>query len=492
MASMDKGRPGGETAGASAIGPEAGQAAVGGPVPVKEYSRLYRWWLLALIMMVAAFAYIDRVIIQTLGQPIKEDLNLSDFQLGLLGGLGFALLYSTLGLPIARLAERHSRISIISISVAVFSGMAALCGMAANFWQLLLFRIGVGIGEAGVQAPSVSLLGDHFPPEKRGRAVTMMRLGAPVGSVLGAIIGGYIAHNYGWRAAVISLAVPGLIVALLFKLTLREPRRGMSDPDGGEAAKAPPPPFLEVMRTMWVRPEFRHMLIGLALATMGLYASGAFLTPFLIRVHGLTVAEAGIYFGLLSGIGGAAGFILGGLGVDIITRRGARWYALLPAIGLACGVPFYLIGYSLGDPRIALVLFILGGMLLFFHSIPTLVAFQNMVGPRMRATAAFVFFFISTMVGIGLGPPVLGLVSDLFGTLSYQGADFAADCPGGRALVDAGAEAAARCSEAAGQGVQYALMAAQGLYVWGAIHYLIASRRIDDSRVPPPGAPAAS
>ncbi len=444
-----------------------------------QFSKAYRAWLLTLILLTAAFAYIDRVIIQTLGQAIKEDLDLTDFQLGILGGLGFAILYSTLGLPIARLAERRSRINIISISVAIFSGMTVLSGMAASFWQLFLCRIGVGIGEAGVQAPSVSLLADHFPQHQRGTVMTIMKLGSPVGSVFGAVVGGWVAYHYGWRAAIISVAGPGLVLALLFRLTLREPPRGMSDPDRQEEAKADPPAFGTVMKIMWVRPEFRHMLIGLGLATMGLYAGGAFASPFFMRVHGLTLAEAGIYFGILSGAAATAGYALGGFGIDFISRRGAEWYALLPAIGMGLAVPFYLVGYLIGQPQLALAFQIIGGIFLFFHNIPTLVAFQNMVGPRMRATAAFVFFFISTLVGVGLGPPLLGLVSDLYANASFAGGGFNARCAGEALSLDAA------CAQASALGVRYALASSMALYAWGAVHYLIAARCIARTRLQP-------
>ncbi len=438
-----------------------------------SFSRTYRAWLLTLVLLVAAFGYIDRVIIQTLGEAIKQDLGLSDFQLGMLGGLSFAILYSTLGLPIARLAERRSRINIISVSVAIFSAMTAIAGTAANFWQMFLYRIGVGIGEAGVQSPSVSLLADHFPQERRGFVMTIMKLGSPVGSVSGALVGGWVAHNYGWRAAVISVAAPGLLLALLFKLTLREPARGMSDPDRREEAQAEPPPLSAVWRMMWDRGEFRHMLIGLGLATMGLYAGGAFVSPFFMRVHGLSLAEVGVYFGILSGAAATAGYALGGFGIDFIARRGARWYALMPALGMSASVPLYLTGYSISNPQLSLFFQILGGIFLFFHSIPTLVAFQNMVGPRTRATAAFVFFFVSTLVGVGLGPPLLGLVSDLYASANFQGeGGFRAVCLAGETLDDPA------CAAASALGVRYALMSSMALYAWGAVHYLIAARLI--------------
>jgi predicted MFS family arabinose efflux permease len=343
-----------------------------------------------------------------------------------------------------------------------------LCGTAASFWHLFLYRIGVGIGEAGVQAPSVSLLADHFPPRQRGAAMTVMKLGAPVGSVLGAIAGGLIAHEFGWRVAVIAVAVPGLIVALLIKLTLREPPRGLSDP-GASADSVPP--LGAVLRTMGGRPEFRHMIVGLALATMGLYAGGAFASPFFMRVHGLSILEAGFYFSIISGVAATVGFSTAGFGIDFIARRGPQYYALVPAFGMALAVPFYLIGYSVGDSRIALGFQVCGGILLFFHSIPTLVAFQNMVGVRERATAAFVFFFISTLVGVGLGPALLGFVSDLYASAAFAG-DHGAVCAG-----DAAASLPA-CRSASAQGIRYALMSSMALYAWGAGHYYLAARAI--------------
>jgi MFS family permease len=176
--------------------------------------------------------------VQTLGQSIKEDLSLSDLQLGLLGGLSFAVFYSTLGLPLARLAETKSRVTIISASVALFSLFSGLCGLATGFATLFLFRVGVGVGEAGVSAPGTSLIGDHFPPHRRGMALTLMRLGAPAGSAFGTFVGAWVGMHYGWRAAIVTVSVPGLVVALLFRLLLREPPRGMSD--HGRAASSPP------------------------------------------------------------------------------------------------------------------------------------------------------------------------------------------------------------------------------------------------------------
>ncbi|WP_439470054.1 spinster family MFS transporter [Blastomonas fulva] len=436
----------------------------------RVYGPVYRAVLLTLILLTAAFAYIDRVIVQTLAEPIKQEFGLSDFQLGLLGGLSFAILYSSLGLPIARLAERKDRVTIISVSIGIFSIMSALCGFATSFWQLFAARVGVGIGEAGVQAPSASLIGDHFPPHRRGFALTIMRLGAPVGSVIGSVAAASIAAEYGWRTALMAVGVPGLVVALLFRLLLTDPPRGMSDPAAQRAEAAKPPPMMAVFRLLLTRPAFLHMLIGLALASMGLYAGGAFTTPFFMRVHSLTLAEAGGYLAFLSGIAATAGMSLGGFGIDFIARRGERWYALLPFWGLALSLPLYLFGYIAPDPRVSLVCLTIAGIFLFFHSVPTLVAFQNMVAANMRTTAAFVFFFVSTLIGVGFGPPIIGLVSDLYTGYAMDGAGLTALC-----AADA---TAAGCAAASAWGVRASLLTSLSLYAWAAVHYWIAARAI--------------
>lgn len=422
------------------------------------FGRGYRATLLVLILLVSAFAYVDRVIVQTLAEPIKKDLGLTDFQFGLLGGLAFAILYSTLGLPIARLAERRDRVTIISVSVAVFSVMSLLCGMATNIWALFLCRIGVGIGEAGVQAPSTSLIGDHFPPHRRGFALTVMRLGAPVGALLGSVVAAWLARDYGWRVALMLVCAPGLVVALLFRLLLRDPPRGHSDRLGGNVAAptATPPRTREVFAQMFRRPAFRHMLAGLALASMALFAGGAFTAPFFMRVHELPLTTTAFYVAILSTTASTAGMSLGGFGIDFIARRGKRWYALLPCLGIGISVPLYLAGYGLDSHVAAVTLITIAGVFLFFHSVPTLVAFQNMVAPQQRTTAAFVYFFVSTMVGVGFGPPLLGLLSDLFANAS--------------GVTDPAAASAI--------GVRSALLASVGLYAWAALHYGLAARAI--------------
>lgn len=441
-----------------------------------SYSAGYRFWLLTLLLLIAAFAFIDRVIMQTLGQVIKEDLNLTDLQLGVLGGLSFALLYSTLGLPLARLAERHSRVNIIAASVGLFSVMAALCGLAQNFWQLFLYRVGVGIGEAGVQPPGVSLISDHFPPKRRGAAIVTMQLGTAVGAVFGAFGGGWIAQNYGWRAAIVALAVPGILLAILFKLTLREPPRGMCDDE--PSREAAPPPFLAVWRLLASKPAFWHMMAGLGLTMMATYGWGAFTTPYAMRVFGIPVQDAGLIYALIAGVAGGTGLMISGYTIDWISRRDQRWYAWLPTLGVACAAPSMLVALSMQALWPFVFAVMVGNLFTFFYQTPTIVAMQNMVTPRMRATAAFVFFFVNTLVGVGFGPAITGLLSDLFAQGAFAIGDFAAMCPGGRAIPGAEANFGQACAAASTEGVKASLTTMALFYLWAAAHYWMASRTI--------------
>jgi predicted MFS family arabinose efflux permease len=433
----------------------------------RRFGPAYQAMLLVLIMLVSAFAYVDRTVIQTLGQSIKQELSLSDFQLGLLGGLSFAVFYSTLGLPLARLAETKSRVTIISASVALFSLMSVLCGVASSFALLFLFRVGVGVGEAGVSAPGTSLIGDHFPPHRRGMALTLMRLGAPVGSAFGSFVGAYVGMHYGWRAAIMVVSGPGLVVAILFRLLLREPRRGHSDRPDQRAAAANPPPMMQAFRTLLSDRAYLHLLLGLSVTSMGLYSAGNFAVPFYMRVHGLTLQQAGGYLGTISTLSSLIGLSVSGFGVDLISRRGMKWYALVPCIGLIVTAPLYLYAYGFAPARIALLCQLIGGTFMFFHAVPTLVAMQNMVAPNMRATAAFLYFFVSTLVGIGLGPVVIGKSSDLYAS-SVFGGTFAAECTA-KTLTGA-------CAAASAYGVRMALVTSCIFFVWGAIHYWRAAR----------------
>lgn len=308
------------------------------------FPNTYRSWVLALLMIVYTSNFVDRTIVAILGQAIKVDMKISDAQLGLLGGIAFAVLYTTLGIPIARLAERHNRVTIISICLTIWSGMTALCGLAANFPLLMLCRVGVGVGEAGCSPSAQSLIADYYAPEKRATALSIYSFGIPLGSMIGAVSGGLMAQYFGWRAAFMIVGLPGVLLAILVKLTLKEPPRGLSEPGGARLA-APAPSLWTVAKQLFGAPSFRHMAAGVTLVSFAGYGIGQFSAPYFVRRFGLSYAEVGLVFGLIGGISSGLGTVLGGYVTDRAGRTDRRWYAWTPAIGVAIAAPIYLAAY---------------------------------------------------------------------------------------------------------------------------------------------------
>lgn len=441
----------------------------GPPGEAVIFSGGYRAYVVGVLLLVYTSNFIDRTILAALAEPIKQDLNLADWQIGILGGLSFALFYSFLGIPIARLSERRNRVWIISVSVAVWSGMTALCGTAASYTQLLLYRVGVGIGEAGGTPPAQSIISDYFPPETRSTAISIYMLGVPLGSLLGAVVGGIVAQEWGWRAAFLVIGLPGLVLALLVAATVREPPRGHSE---GKPDTGTPPAFSEVLQHLWSRVSVRHVFAGITIASFVGYAMVAFTASFFIRSHGFTIAQAGIIAGIIGGGSAAAGTFLGGWLCDRFGKQDRRWYVWIPALGLVLAAPLYALAYLSGDWRMTAALLIGPGILHYMYLGPTYGVIQNMCGPRMRATAIALLLFVVNLIGLGLGPPLLGLLSD-----------FLAD-----RLLQSGAEAAlslktctpdiAACQRASARGLQLALALFMAIFIWAGLHYHLAARRI--------------
>jgi predicted MFS family arabinose efflux permease len=399
-------------------------SADGGAPPL--FSRRYLAWLLFLLFLVEAVGFMERVIIQTIGQSIKQDLALSDLQIGLLSGISFALLYSTLGLPIARLVERYSRVTILSMSVGLFSAAALLCGTARSYGSLLGFRFGVGAGEAGLQPCVVSLVSDHFRPDKRSAALTIALLGLPFGSLLGALGGGLLAEHLSWRVAFIVVAAPGLVVALLVRLTLREPPRGYSDDVPRQSG--PPPPISAVIRTLARQPGFRFALAGVAFASMGIGAMGAFTHPFLVRTYHISIGHAAVLFGISSAVAVSLGLVISGFGSAWLSKRGLHWFCAIPALGTLLAAPLYVLSWRSGSAEGTMILVTVASFCSITYQTPTIALFQNIVEARMRATVAFVFFCTSTLVGQGAGPAVFGLASDYLAQAAFDGGAYRQVC----------------------------------------------------------------
>ncbi len=438
-----------------------------------EFSRGYRFWLLTVLLLVNALNLADRQGLAVSAPAIKHDLMLSDTQLGLLQGLGFAIFFSLLALPIARLAEHKSRTRIIAISVGVLGVMLSLCGTAKNFWQFLLFRIGVGVGDAGFGPPVASLTGDHYPTDKRASVNSIIWLGAPVGAVVGSVLGGWCAQNLGWRVWFYGLGVPAALLAIAAFFTLRDPPRGMSD---AVRHDGPPPSIMEVARFLLAKRSVRHIMIGAGLAATTLNGLGQFFARYMVATFHIGLAEVGGILGLMAGASMASGLLLGGFGLDWAARRDRRWYAWGPAIALVVAAPFFIFGVMQATVTASVIVLLFGHIALFVFWTPTLAMSQNMVGANMRASSAFIVNLVLGLVGIGLGPTLVGILSDRFANMAFGLGNFGTACPGSAAPAGATHAMAQACANASAAGVQDAIIAASALLVWAGLHYLLAAR----------------
>lgn len=374
------------------------------------YSPKYRRYVLFVLTGVYTFNFIDRQILVILQEPIKAELDLSDTQLGLLTGLAFALLYVTLGLPIARYADSNNRKNVVSISLMVWSAMTAVSGLAQNFMQLLLARIGVGIGEAGGSPPSHSIISDYFEPEKRATALSIYSSGVYIGIFLGFVVGGIIAQNYGWRMALYSLGIPGILYAFLVWFTIKEPLKGRMDKANSAEEQYS---LQEVVRTLFGKKTFVFVALASGFQAFNNYGIGNWLPSFLGRIHGMELQTIGITLGIIAAIGGGLGTFLGGYFTDRLRHRNLRWYCWLPALAIAINMlPSLFVFFGANTQAVLFVLLIsyfLGALYLG----PSIAITHSLVPAQMRAFASAVLFFVLNIIGLGLGPFVVGLLSDL-------------------------------------------------------------------------------
>jgi len=373
-------------------------------------SSAYSRYVLGVLFLVYVFNFIDRQILSILIDPIKEELGVSDSAMGFLTGFAFAIFYAVAGIPIARLADRGVRRSIIAVGLTVWSVMTALCGLAGNFLQLAAARIGVGVGEAACSPPAHSLISDYFPPERRATAISIYNSGIAIGVLVGYVAGGWIAQYFGWRAAFFVVGLPGVLVALLVRFTIREPRRGQMDGPGVDTGTDT---LGDVARFLLARKSFVCFAIAGGMSSFSAYGFGTWLPPFLGRVHGMQSGEIGSWLGLISGIGGFIGMILGGWVTDRLARYDKRWYMWVPAISLALYYPFVLLFLLLDNVRIGMLLYLPGIIFASFYLGPVIAITHAMVKVRMRAVASAILLFSLNLIGMGLGPQVVGVMTDL-------------------------------------------------------------------------------
>ncbi len=404
---------------------------------------------LFLLTSIAIIGFVDRIIMNVLVEPIKKDFGLTDTQMGVVNGLAFAALNIVLGLAVARIAERKRRLSLIAFGTLLWSVATALCGLAGSYMQLIIARMGVGVGEA-VGLPSVvSTISDYFPPEKRVTALSVHALAPSLGAFLGAAGGSLVAFYWGWQAALMVAAVPGIILATAVHVFVAEPPRGQHDALSA-ASNDHVPSMWSVISRFWKRPTMRHMLLGAALASMVGFALNTFLASWLARRFGYSLLEAGLVSGLVASLPSALSVFGAGWFADKWGKTNPRFYALIPGITLLVAAPIYILGITRDEPILAITLVGIAGLGQYCYLGPTAGVFQNMMHPRMRVTATAFTGLVYSLIGGGLGPVLVGALSD-------QTAQMTPD---------------------KGIALAWALAGFAIIYLWAAAHYLWAARTI--------------
>lgn len=419
------------------MGSRAASQALGAPQPV-----VWRPATLGLLLAIFAINFMDRQLVAVLSEPIKHEFGLSDAQVGLLYGFAFAVVYSIAGIPIARLADRGDRARIINASLALFSLMTIACGLAASYAQLLLARIGVAVGEGGTNPASHSLIAGLYPEARRGTAMAVFALGPSAGILLGFVFGGVIGQAWGWRAALVAAGAAGLCLAMLTTWLLKDSPRAA-------AGNGPASPSLpHCLRQLFRHATMRHVFLGGALASFAAYAAIGWLPAFLIRSHGMDTATAGTVLGILLGVLGAVGTLAGGVLADRLGKRGPAWRLRIVAVAFVGVLPLWAIALLVEHPGTAIASLAIPAAVLCLYLAPTFAAVQSLADPAMRALAAALLLLVGTLIGLGLGPLVIGLLSDAL--RPAHGAD----------------------------SLRLALLLVVPVYLWSAAHYFAASRTL--------------
>jgi predicted MFS family arabinose efflux permease len=436
------------------------------PAPAEGYpghgTKPYRAYILTVLMVIYGINLLDRGLVALLQEKFKPEFHLSDFQLGLLGGTAFALFNALAGLPMARLAERFNRIGVLAIATAIWSVMTALCGLAVSFPMLLLARFGVGIGEAGCLPPTQSVIADYFPANKRASAISIHLTAIPIGGVLAVMIGGVVADHFGWRMAFILLGLPGLLIALITWLTVKEPPRG--GVVGGEVTaggqKAEAPSLREAWRELRSKPSFWHIALATGLVNFVAVGNGQYVASFLLRVHHVSLTQVGLILGpLVGGITVISVWAVGRI-LSALTEKDKAWLARWPAIGVALNVPVIIAAYLAPSLWIVVPLQMVAIVCSNAYLISLYTTAQGVVQPRVRATSTAVVIMVINVIGYGLGPPAIGALSDFMRTHVVA---FGLSDP----------------AHAAAQGLRYALACGALVNFWAAAHYLIGSTKLE-------------
>lgn len=431
-------------------------AAAGGASPA------YRRYVVLLLSCGYMISYINRSLVSILQESLKAEFHLSDLQLGLLSGTSFALLYATLAVPVARLGERYSRVGILSLCLTAWSIMTSAFGVASGYALMFVARMGVSVGEAGCTPLSHSIISDYFPANRRATAISVFTVGQPIGFMLAALVGSAIAHWLGWRMAFILLGIPGVVLAIIMRCTLKEPPRSSS-----QAV----PSLRDTLATLARKRTFRNLLIGNALAWLAAVGIGQYVTSFLLRAHGLTLVEASHFTGFLQGPADAVGLMLSGYIVDKMSKRHPLAIIWVPIIGLLLAAPCVMIAYLSPSLWMCGPAFVIGEIGTNLFSVPTYAMALGLVPSRMRSTASATVMLVVILAGYGFGPPLVGTMSDTFQSLWLSSHDLTRAACLAQPLDD-------QCASAGAWGLRYAMAAVGVLYIFAALLFARAGRTL--------------
>jgi MFS family permease len=474
----------------------------------------YRAYVLLSLTLVYTLNFIDRNLLGVVAQPIIAEFGLSDTEYGFLNGPPFALFYALMGIPIAMAADRFNRVAIMALCIAVWSLMTALCGFASSFVFLLIARIGVAIGEAGGTPPSNSIIADYFKPKSRANALGIFATGVTIGGAMASGFGGLIVgltdetvvnffamfgmpdiheqlgwgENFGWRFAFIALGFPGLIVALILFLTVKEPPRGFSDPPGAQRVEKAS--IVETLKELGSKPTFWTMALGAALVALVGYGLFGFQAPMMQRLHGMSPGDFALQYGVPLALVSAVGTFLGGYLTQLFTPRSPTAVAWIPAVGMLIAIPLYISGFYLAPGPLQLVTWGAGAMFHYAYLGAQYTIGQGVVSQRSRASAIAILLFIIALIGNGLGPLIVGVLSDMFMRMQIEAAGMGdvlttAICRA-KDVSALTAEQQAVCVGAYGEGVRQSMSATVLFFVPAAAFYLLASLTLKKDMVARP------
>ncbi len=459
-------------------------------------TKRYRTYVLSALTLIYIMNFVDRGLLAVVGPELVPELGISDTQFGLLTGFGFALLYTIVGIPLARYADRANRVWIMTVCVALWSLMTALCGLATEvtlgsitigaFWILLMCRVGVGIGEAGCTPPANSLIADYYAPRDRSQALGVYAMGVTLGTMFANLIGGWVTDVFDWRTAFFVVGLPGLLIAIVFKLTVKEPPRGYTDPANRESKEQVD--LREAIRELMSKPAFWLMTGGATVAAFCGYGISSFQSIFLVRTHGITTGEAAIWINTPVSLSAAIGtFATGWLATKLYQKHPGA-IAWVPAIGLALSIPFYIFAFTTQSLLFAAIGLIIGGFVKYGYIAAQYTIGQGVVSMRVRATATAVLLFIANLVGYGFGPLFIGAISDVFfvsgiNELGVAAEELSRNQCHPAVIGELSSNLQNACSDVYAQSLQSAMVIMASLYAASSLFFLLTWRRLGKDMV---------